>query len=98
MSRRRPGINGPMLTFVLLGILGVAGLWGNIQLVHERRALRTEVAAWRGEPRPLAPGESTTTGRDITTLSTELAQEISLLEKAEAKLVALQQTVPPVEN
>src|SRR5688500_15412974 len=98
MNRRLRIINGPFFPMLGLGIMGLAALWGNARLIHERRALRTELATLRSEPLPLVPGEDASVAREITKLADELAQETALLETSAAELAGLQNRVPAVEN
>jgi hypothetical protein len=98
MKPRSRIVNGPILTVLALGTVGLAGLWGNVRLIHERRALRTELATLRGEPLPIDSREEVAVATEITKLSGDLAEETALFQNAETKLAALQTTVPAVEN
>ena len=86
------------LTFAGLGMVAVAGLWQNARLLHERHVLQADLALLRGESSPKAPDEEVEGAPQIVKLAGAIAEETALLHTAEAKLTALQKTVPSVEG
>jgi hypothetical protein len=87
-----------MLAAGVFGFLGLAAVGGNIHLVHERRLMRAELAALRGEPLSLDADENVTAMAVITQTRREIAHEEKLLVAARDKIAALQKNVPAVEK
>jgi hypothetical protein len=97
MKKARPYIiSPPMVAAALFGLLAVAGLGVNLQLVHERREMRTELAVARGEMPPPGTNESVQTSAEIARLNREFAEEEALLVAAEKKAATISTRVPPI--
>lgn len=98
MKRRYPILHTPTLALLTFATVVVAALWGNVRLMREGRAIRTEIKILRGQPTPDRPGTDATAAAEINSLSRDLAEESALLQKAETALTSLQGSVPAVEN
>lgn len=88
----------PMLAAGVFGFFGLAAVGGNVHLVQERRVMRAELAALRGEPLPSDADAKVRATAVMAQTRRELEHEEMLLVAARDKIARLQKNVPAVEN
>jgi hypothetical protein len=88
----------PLVAATFLTLFAVAGLGVNIHLVRERREMRAELAAARGEPLSVDTSERVRETAALASLQRELAREETLLLAAREKSATISRRVPAVEQ